>query len=461
MSTPVTNPSRPRGGVAFLQLWLELGWLVAAVVLAVRYHSTLYSLLVFTPALVFALLMVGLNAAFGLYRRDRRLAFGEYMVRQSSALVIGLPAAYAVAHMLPGGTDFQRAFGPMVLIALGGLVAVRQLAASPAARRWLPYRVLVLGTGPEALAVETSLEMSRASALELAGFYPLDKMPVRSVASSRVVSNRLSLEETVRQLGVDEIIVAVKEQRGGVLPLRSLLECRLNGIRITDLARFFERVHGRVPIESLKASWLIYGNGFRQGWLRNAVKRAFDVVVVAILLPIALPMMAIVAIAVGFDGGAPIIYRQDRVGRGGRVFTLLKFRSMTHDAEKDGKAAWARLNDARITKVGRFMRRTRIDELPQLINVLRGEMSFVGPRPERPQFVATLTEKIPFYGVRHSVKPGLTGWAQVRYSYGGNIEEAVKKLEYDLYYVKNHSLLLDLLVFVKTVKVVLLGEGSR
>ena len=216
-----------------------------------------------------------------------------------------------------------------------------------------------------------------------------------------------------------------------------------------------------MPIESLKASWLIYGNGFRQTWLRNAVKRAFDILVVTILLPIAVPIMGFMAILIAVDGGTPIIYRQDRVGRRGQKFTLLKFRSMAHDAEKDGQAAWASVNDARVTAVGRFMRRTRIDELPQLINVLRGEMTFVGPRPERPQFVATLTEKIPFYGVRHSVKPGLTGWAQVRYTYGGNLEESVKKLEYDLYYVKNHSLLLDLLIFVKTVRVVLLGEGAR
>ena len=453
---------RPHGGgVAFLQLWLELGWLVAAVVLAVRYHSTLSSLSVVTPALVFALLMVGLNAAFGLYRRDRRLIFGEYAVRQSAALVIGLPAAYAVSHMLPGGTVFQQSFGPVVLIALGGLLAVRQIAVSPVARRFLPYRVLVLGTGPEALAVETSLEMTNPPGLELAGFYPLDKIPVRSVATSRIVSNHLTLEETVQHLGIDEIIVAVREQRGGVLPLRELLECRLGGIRVTDLPRFFERVHGRVPIESLKASWLIYGNGFRQTWLRNAIKRAFDILVVAVLLPIALPIMALMAILIAFDGGTPIIYRQERVGRRGQKFTLLKFRSMTHDAEKDGQAAWASVNDSRVTAVGRFMRRTRIDELPQLINVLRGEMTFVGPRPERPTFVATLTEKIPFYGVRHSVKPGLTGWAQVRYTYGGNLEESVKKLEYDLYYVKNHSLLLDLLIFVKTVRVVLLGEGAR
>jgi sugar transferase (PEP-CTERM system associated) len=281
------------------------------------------------------------------------------------------------------------------------------------------------------------------------------------VATTRIVSNHLTLEQTVAHLAIDEIIVAVREQRGGVLPLRELLECRLAGIQVTDLPRFFERVHGRVPIESLKASWLIYGNGFRQSWLRNVVKRCFDVCVVAIMLPIALPIMATMAALIAIDGGAPIIYRQERVGRHGHKFTLLKFRSMTKDAEKDGRPSWASVNDSRITAVGRFMRHTRIDELPQLINVLRGEMSFVGPRPERPAFVDTLSEKIPFYAVRHSVKPGLTGWAQVRYTYGGNLEESVKKLEYDLFYVKNHSLLLDLLILIKTVRVVLLGEGAR
>jgi sugar transferase (PEP-CTERM system associated) len=449
------------GGAALLQLGLDLGWLVAAVVLAVRYNSALSSLNVVAPALVFAVLMVGLNAAFGLYRRDRPLPFGEYVLRQASALVIGLPIAYVSSHILPGGLVFQQAFVPVVLIALGGLLAVRQIMVSPVARMLLPYRVLVLGTGPEALAVETSLEVANPPGLELAGFYPLEKVPVRSIAASRIVSNHLTLEETVQHLGIDEIIVAVREQRGGVLPLRALLECRLSGIQVTDLPRFFERVHGRVPIESLKASWLIYGKGFRQTWLRNFVKRGFDIVVVAVLLPIALPIMVAMAFLISLDGGTPIIYRQERVGCRGQRFTLLKFRSMTKDAEKDGRASWASVNDSRVTAVGRFMRRTRIDELPQLINVLRGEMSFVGPRPERPPFVATLTEKIPFYAVRHSVKPGLTGWAQVRYTYGGNLEESVKKLEYDLYYVKNHSLLLDLLILLKTVRVVLMGEGAR
>jgi exopolysaccharide biosynthesis polyprenyl glycosylphosphotransferase len=187
----------------------------------------------------------------------------------------------------------------------------------------------------------------------------------------------------------------------------------------------------------------------------------FDISATATLLVFTLPIMAIMALSIAIESGGPVIYRQDRVGRGGRKFTLLKFRSMGLDAEKDGRPSWAVANDARVTRVGRFMRRTRIDELPQLINVLRGEMSLVGPRPERPEFVAMLAEQIPFYAVRHSVKPGITGWAQVRYSYGSTIEHAVKKLEYDLYYVKNHTLLLDLLILVDTVRVVMIGDGAR
>jgi sugar transferase (PEP-CTERM system associated) len=457
-------PRRHGGGARFLQLGLELGWIVAAVVLAVKYHNddrALPSLAVVAPALVFASLMVGLNWAFGLYRHDRHLPFGEYVLKEMAAVAIGLPIAYIALFVLPDGVVFQRAFVPAVVIAFVGLVAVRQVMVSPLARVFSPHRVLVLGTGPEAQMVETSLAVANVPGLELVGFYPLEKVATRSIASGHIVSNHLSLEETVKHLRIDEIIVAVREQRGGVLPLRALLECRLGGVQVTNLPRFFERVHQRVPIDSLKASWLIYGNGFRQSWLRAVVKRSFDIVVAAALLPTALPLMVVCACLIWLDGGAPIIYRQERVGRRGQIFTLLKFRSMTTDAEKNGQASWASINDTRVTTIGRFMRRTRIDELPQLINVLKGEMSFVGPRPERQQFVAMLTEQIPFYAVRHCVKPGITGWAQVRYTYGGNVEESAKKLEYDLYYVKNHSLLLDMLILLRTVRVVLLAEGAR
>jgi len=450
-----------KGTRTLVQLGLELGWLVAAVILAISYHSALPPAFLAGTALGFALLMVALNAVFGLYRRRPPLSFGEYIARQSVALAIGLPIAYLLLDNLPGGSVFQRAFLPTVVVALGGLLAVRQIWKMTIGRTLAPHRVLVLGTGPEALAVETSLGARRHSDVDLVGFYPLEKVTTRSVSAGRIVSSHLSLEETIQHLHVDEIIVAVREQRGGVLPLRALLECRLNGIVVSDLVRFYERVHGRLLVDSLKASWLIYEDGFRQTRLRALLKRAFDIVVVAVLLLlIALPVMALMALLISLDG-MPIIYRQERVGLRGKTFTLLKFRSMARDAEKDGQAAWARVNDSRVTPLGRFMRRTRIDELPQLFNVLKGDMSFIGPRPERPPFVATLTSRVPFYAVRHSVKPGLTGWAQVRYTYGGNIEESVRKLEYDLFYVKNNSLWLDLLILLRTVRVVLLGEGAR
>jgi len=340
-------------------------------------------------------------------------------------------------------------------------VIVRHAVVGPLVTTLLPHRVLVLGTGAEARVVEASLNDADTPGLQVVGFYALEKVQETVVSPNRVLAKVGPIEDLVKRLGVREIIVAVRQQRGGVLPLRGLLECRLNGIQVTDLARFFERVHGRVPIESLKASWLIYGNGFRQNWLRRVVKRAFDVTVAMALLAVFFPLMAMVAILIFLERRGPVIYRQERVGLRGDHFVVLKFRSMRADAESDGKPRWAEREDPRVTSFGRILRRARIDELPQLLNVLKGEMSFVGPRPERPQFVTMLTDQVPFYAVRHSVKPGITGWAQVRYSYGANVEQSVKKLEYDLYYVKNNTLFLDLMILLETVRVVLLGEGAR
>lgn len=240
-----------------------------------------------------------------------------------------------------------------------------------------------------------------------------------------------------------------------------LLACRLQGTPVLDLAGFYERTKGQVPTESLKASWLVYGHGFVQGSIRTVAKRAFDITCSAMLLALASPVMLLTALLIKLDSPGPVIYRQERVGLRGRPFLCLKFRSMRTDAEKDGVARWAVQNDARVTRVGAFIRKCRIDELPQLISVLKGEMSLVGPRPERPSFVAQLREQIPFYDIRHSVKPGVTGWAQVRYSYGASVEDARRKHEYDLYYVKNNSLFLDLLVLIETVSVVLFREGAQ
>jgi sugar transferase (PEP-CTERM system associated) len=362
----------------------------------------------------------------------------------------------------PHGYEARGALGYAILITLCGLILLRQVifwanSAGVGARR-----VLIIGTGVEALGVEKALATLGYPSLSIVGFYPAGPAG-EAVADvgDRILPSTLPLSELVRGLGVKEVVVAVREQRGGVLPMAELIECRVSGVPVTDLAGVYERVRGEVPLESLKASWLIYGQGFEQGGARTFVKRTFDIAVAAVLLVLALPVMVVTALAVRLDSAGPVIFRQERVGRGGRTFTCLKFRSMRADAEQDGVPRWALKSDPRVTRIGSFIRKSRIDELPQLLNVIKGEMSLVGPRPERPEFVNELKRTISYYDLRHSVKPGVTGWAQVRYSYGASVEDARKKLQFDLYYVKNHSLFLDLLILVETVRVVLFREGAQ
>jgi len=230
---------------------------------------------------------------------------------------------------------------------------------------------------------------------------------------------------------------------------------------VHDIATHFEKTLGQIRIGYVNAGWLIFGDGFNQGLVRTAVKRVFDVACSLLLLVLGAPLMLLAAIAIKLDSRGPVLYRQDRVGVNGTPFSIAKFRSMRVDAEQDGQPRWATAEDDRVTRVGRVIRLLRIDELPQLFNVLRGDMSLVGPRPERPFFVERLTKQVPYFAVRHSVKPGVTGWAQVRYQYGSTVEDAVEKLQYDLYYVKNHSLFLDIVILFETVAVVLTGKGAR
>jgi sugar transferase (PEP-CTERM system associated) len=253
----------------------------------------------------------------------------------------------------------------------------------------------------------------------------------------------------------------VTERRGGVLPLRELLDCKLCGVQVFDLSAYFEQMLGQIRLDALRAGWLIFSEGFRQGTLRTVVKRFSDVVGATILIVAAAPVMLLTALLIIWESGYPILYRQERVGLHGRLFNVIKFRSMRTDAESDGKPRWAEAGDARVTRVGRVIRLLRIDELPQLFGVLLGHMSLVGPRPERPYFVDQLSQDIPFYAVRHSVKPGVTGWAQVRHHYTGSVEGAAEKLQYDLYYVKNHSLVLDMMILLETIGVVLTAKGAQ
>lgn len=415
---------------------------------------------VMPSALVFAVVMVVLSSALGLYSM-RKDSVRDTLARIVLAILFGVPVAWAVFRALPWGVEVDMPMDTTVVLLLGAVLFVRGIASRARAGSMFSRRVLVIGTGREAAAVEHALTHPAHPGLSIVGFFPVPGLDESLVHPSRIVAARRSLLETANELNVDEIIVAVRERRGGTLSLAELLDCKLSGIKVLDLSCFFERVRGQVRVDSLRASWLIYGEGFRQGTLRTMVKRLFDISVASLILVLASPLMLLAVLAIAIEDGFPALYSQERVGQGGRVFRVMKFRSMRRDAEKDGKPRWASANDNRVTRVGRFIRKTRIDELPQLFNVLMGDMSLVGPRPERPFFVDQLTNEIPFYGVRHSVKPGLTGWAQVRYQYGSSVDDAVQKLQYDLYYVKNHTLFLDLLVLAETIRVVITGEGAH
>lgn len=414
-------------------------------------------------AFVFAVTMILLNNAVGLYRF--RVLFsldGGGVGRLALALVLSVPVAYLVAGSLPWN-GFSSG-SPQILV-VGLLVAVLVLRGVLDGREggspFLP-RTLVLGTGHDARMVARVLDGGTGQRrAEIVGFCTTGNDESVAVPNDRILDTDIGLLELVRRERVTEIIVAQRERRGGVLPIRELLDCKVAGIAVYDLSSFFERTQGQVPIESLRASWLIYGDGFRQGWARTAVKRTFDLAASLGLLLVFMPIMLVTGLAILIEDRGPVFYRQNRVGRGGRVFRVIKFRSMRVDAEQDGKPRWAASNDDRTTRTGRIIRRLRIDEIPQLFNVLSGEMSLVGPRPERPFFVDQLTQQIPYYAVRHSVKPGVTGWAQVRYHYGASVDDAANKLQYDLYYVKNHNLVLDTLILFETVRVVLMGEGAH
>jgi len=321
-------------------------------------------------------------------------------------------------------------------------------------------RVLVYGAGKRAQSLLQLRRRSDTRGFRIIGFVPTDGDEVTAPAE-RLVDRPGDLFRWSLNNDLDEIVVAMDDRRRG-FPMHELLECRLAGIDVLELPSFLERETGKVRLDVLNPSWIIFGEGFRASPMQRTLERGFDLLASCGLLLIALPLMllAVIAIKIEDGAGAPVLYRQRRVGQHGQVFEVLKFRSMGVDAEKAG-AQYASENDPRVTRVGAFMRKTRIDELPQLLNVVRGDMSFVGPRPERPEFVCELENRIPYYRERHTVKPGITGWAQLCYPYGSSEKDTVEKLQYDLYYVKNRSLLFDLAILMQTVEVVLWGKGAR
>jgi sugar transferase (PEP-CTERM system associated) len=324
-------------------------------------------------------------------------------------------------------------------------------------------RLLLVGTNPAAVALAKELHENRIDAgIEIVGFVDLDSSRVgEPLFNPGIIGTIADIPSIVDTRRVDRVVVSLVDARGR-LPMDDLLQMRLHrGVAFDHLASVYEEYTGKIAVENLRPSWLIFSQGFSKTRVLLAAKRGLDIAVASIGLVLAAPLMAIVWAMVRLGSKGPAIYRQERVGLGGRIFTVHKFRSMRLDAEAGTGAVWAQAKDPRITRVGNFIRRTRLDELPQLWNVLIGDMSMVGPRPERPEFVCKLTEQIPFYGLRHSVRPGVTGWAQIRYTYGASVEDAMQKLQYDLFYIKHMTVTFDLYVLFSTIKTVVLRRGSQ
>lgn len=445
-----------------LQVLFDYGLIVSAVMAVValgRQHSDFLLSMTATHGFSVATCTFVINIASGFYQQSHNRSFTETLARAGLAALFALPLAYAIFSVLPHDMGDSRLLPTAAVAAVAAVLIHRVYAAHASVNVRARSRILVLGSGPAAKLVGETLKASDPSA-EVVGYFPAPHEQQVAVPASHILTGQ-SLATTALNAGVSEIVVAVTERRGGNMPLRDLLDCKIQGIRVSDISTHFEKTLGKLRLDYVNAGWLIFGDGFDQGFFRTAVKRLFDIVSAAVLVVASAPVMLVSMLLIKLESPGPVFYRQQRVGLNGQNFDVVKFRSMRNDAEKDGKPRWATAADDRITAVGRVIRKLRIDELPQLFNVLKGEMSIVGPRPERPFFVERLTQEIPYYAVRHSIKPGVTGWAQVRYHYGATVEDSQEKLQYDLYYVKNHTLFLDLLILFETVAVVLTGKGAR
>jgi sugar transferase (PEP-CTERM system associated) len=415
----------------------------------------------FTSAIAFATAVIFSMSAMGMYQLDYDEGVRHpFFMKLMPSLVMGFVILTLVFYLAP---DLYFGRGILLLVfAIGGfgILLARLIFFKTSEARFLQSRIMFLGGGP--LAKECSdlaARNNRYHKYDIAGFIPIPSEELCVESSSLLkVRDGDSLVKLARQYNVEEIVVSVQNRRGG-FPIKELLDCKLQGVKVTDAATFFERETCQIRVDSLQPSWLVFGGGFDQSFARTFMKRSFDLICSMLILVLTFPLMLAAALAVWLEDHGPVFYAQERVGKDGKIFRVLKFRSMRTDAEKAGKPQWAAQNDPRVTRVGNFMRKTRIDELPQILNVFKGEMSFVGPRPERAYFVEQLIEVVPYYNVRHSIKPGITGWAQVRYGYGSSAEDALQKLQYDLYYVKNNSLFLDVLILINTLKVVLFRSG--
>ena len=399
-----------------------------------------------------AMISVGVYGSEAL--RSMRYACARLLVAISLAII----ALSLIDFLIPGATFWRSTLLFAMAISSVLLVLDRLLIGSFIGTAAFRRRVMVLGAGLRAERLRKLAERPQSGFAIVSYIAMADGERVVEEAIARPAIHDLG--RFVENLGVSEVVLALEERRNA-LPLKDLLRIKTHGVHVNDFSSFMERETGRVDLDSLNPSWLIFSDGFSSGrMVSSALKRIFDILASGALLVLTLPLIVLFALLVKLDGGGPAFFRQTRVGLYGQPFQLIKLRSMRVDAEKDG-AKWADADDPRITRLGRFMRKVRIDELPQVWTVLKGQMSFVGPRPEVPQFVADLEDHLPYYAERHMVKPGITGWAQINYPYGASIEDSRHKLEYDLYYAKNYTPFLDLLILLQTLRVILWPEGAR
>ena len=416
---------------------------------------------VWPKAMLFATAMMLSLAAMGLYERGLRDDLRGVILRIFIAFALALPAIYAVQSFFPKLAVGNPAFWSAGVFALVAITLLRALVFHYIGDSLLRRRVLVLGTGTLASHVEQLRRRSDRRDMELIGYVKL-RGETSVVTPGKTMVIRTTLLDLAIEHRIDEIVVGVEERHMNV-PINQILDCKMNGVQVIDMLGFFEQQTGRIKLDAMTPSSMIFADGFIQAVLRSSLHRGFDILVSLLVLALTWPIMLVTALAIWLESGGrgPILYRQVRVGRRGRKFAIVKFRSMSVDAEVAGKPQWAKANDARVTRIGAFIRKSRIDELPQLFNVLAGQMSFVGPRPERPEFVVELSRKIPYYDLRHQVNPGITGWAQICYPYGSSDRDAREKLQFDLYYIKNYSLFLDLMILIQTAQVILWGKGAR
>lgn len=413
-------------------------------------------------ASLFAVVMSLAMIASGLYQARLREGTFGFVLRLTTSFLLGTIALSVVFYFIP---DIFLGRGVLVLSIVSSFISIvlLRMAVQTIDPDVFKKRILVLGAGERAATITELRRRSDQFGFNILGFVHL-RGEKKVVDKGKIINLNIPLVDYIEKHDVAEIVLAVDDRRKGI-PMHELLDCKMRGVDILDVVTFFERETGKIRLDQVHPSWFLFSNGFNYGAGREIIKRIFDAAASFFLLAITWPVMLLAVVAIylesGCKWGTPILFRQVRVGQDGRPFQVLKLRSMVINAEASGKAQWATKNDSRVTKVGAFIRKTRIDELPQIVNVLRGDMSFVGPRPERPEFVVMLSEKIPYYTERHRVRPGITGWAQLLYPYGSSEKDALEKLQFDLYYVKNHSIFLDFLIMLQTAEVVLFGRGAR